>query len=142
MTVSEEDMQVVQVLSLEYSALRSDILHRSAARYSLLGVFLGVAALLVTLIENSDEISWWPWGVLLLLCYVVPVLWAATDAGRSIGRLSNRLVELELAINRKMDRPADNPLLIWESEQQKKRGFPDTILMGDRVVDEDAPRDR
>jgi hypothetical protein len=133
MTVSDEDKQIVEVLALEYSALRSDILHRSAARYSLLGVFLGVAAVLVALIDNSDKISWWPTGVVILIIYVGTVALSYLDAGRSIGRLSNRLVELEDAINRKMGRSAQ-PLLVWERMQQEDRGFVSRVLMGRRIV--------
>src|SRR5687767_4478400 len=44
---SEEDKQVIDVLGLEYPALRSDLLHRSAARFNMVPVSLGVFALLV-----------------------------------------------------------------------------------------------
>jgi hypothetical protein len=130
--LSEDDWRMVQVLSYEYSALRADILHRSAARYSLLGVFLGVAAIGATVITSSSErINWWLIG-LIVFAYVAIVLRASIDAGRSIGRLSNRLVALEDEINDKMGCGRDHPLLVWERKQQKERGWPDTVLMGDR----------
>ena len=119
MKPDSEDRVVVDVLGMEYSALRADIVHRSSVRFSMLPVGLGVFALFAALVEVSKSIpDWLLWSILGLYLLISLASW--WNAGRSIGRLSNRLVELESEINRLMG--SKEPLLRWEADEQRRRG--------------------
>ena len=95
---------IFDVLALEYNALRSDILHRSSARFSMLAVGLGVFAVLAALIQVMAQMGGFtPARViiisLLAIAYLIIVAVAWFNAGRSIRNLSNHLVVLERQIN-------------------------------------------
>ena len=115
MTVSDEDSKIFEVLGLKYSALRNDILHRSAARYSLLGVLLGVAAVLVALVDNSEKIHG---GIVILWVYVVTVAATYFDAGRAIARLSDRSSSLRTLSTRRWVVPV---ILCWCGKEGSRR---------------------
>jgi hypothetical protein len=119
MPPTAEQRHIIDVLALEYAALRGDIVHRSAARFSMLSVALTVFAVLAALLQLSDQISL-PFTGGVIAVYLGAVLLAWLDAGRSIARLSDRLVELEDQINKLTNNPT--PLLKWETEQQRRRG--------------------
>jgi hypothetical protein len=116
----------VDVLGWEYSALRSEILHRSAARFSMLPVGLAVFALLVALMDTKADISR-PIAVGVLAFYVVAVGVPFFYAGRAIGKLSNQVVLLERRINREM---GGSDLLTWEAEAQAKRKWLGRLSFG------------
>jgi hypothetical protein len=127
MSLTDENKRVIDVVAMEYSALRAEILHRSGTRFTLLSVGLGVFPLLVALLDNSDQIFTpraWP----LLTLYLLIVLACFFNEGRAMGRLASRLVEIEGEINSLADGSA--PLLKWETEQQKRRGLFGRLLLG------------
>jgi hypothetical protein len=89
----------IDVLPLEYTALRAEIDHHSSTRNSMLPVALGVFALWAALADKSGQISLvFALGVMALYLAAVRTVWLRL--GRSIGQVSNHLVELEKAHQR------------------------------------------
>ena len=128
MALTEENKRVIDVLALEYSGLRAEILHRSGSRFSMLTLGVGVVPLLIALVENSDDIPWWPYGGALLGSYAAILFLYWFYAGRAIGKMSAWVVELECRINRLAE--GSGPLLKWEATAQQRRGWLDRFLLG------------
>jgi Ca2+/Na+ antiporter len=123
----KEAKDAIDVLSLEYTALRSEIEHHSAARNSMLSVALGVFVLSAALVEITGQVS-------IRVALVVMVLYLAAVGivwfrlGRSIGQVSNHLVELERRINDLTGVP--DPLLTWETRAQQRRSLYHRLFIG------------
>jgi hypothetical protein len=126
---TEEDKTLIDVLGMEYAALRADIVHRSAARFSMLSVGLGIFALFASLAQISDKLSTLAaWIILCAYLVILSVSWL--NAGRSIGNLSNRIVEIEREINTLM---APHSPLQWEAAEQHRRGILNRLVMGQPI---------
>jgi len=118
---------MVQILSLEYEALRSEILTRTSGRYQFLGLMTTAAALLVSGIGNSispDER--WIQRFLALAIFTIGLLYFFR-LGRGIVKLSARIAIIEGKINELAY--SQSKLLSWESEMQK-RGFWKRVSLG------------
>ena len=122
---------VIDVLGMEYAALRSDIIHRSSARLSILPIALSVFALLGALAQalGSDIPAMAVWTISLIFLTISAWVWI--DMGRSIGRVSSRLVEIEQEINRLMNY-TDKPPLRMEIDEQRRRGAIEQLILGNR----------
>lgn len=124
---SDEREQVIQILALEYQALRSEILTLTSGRFQFFGLMTAAAALLASTVGRSitaDEM--WLLGSLAISVFIVG-LGSFLLAGRLISAASERVASIEERINEVSYSSAK--LLSWESEHQQ-RGLLQRITVG------------
>src|SRR4051794_6668505 len=88
---------VVNVLSLEYQTLRSELLTRAAFRYQMLTIAPATVAIAASL-AGRGTVPAWVIGVLVFVALLASTA-AWWDAGRIIGRLSTQIAYIEKKIN-------------------------------------------
>jgi hypothetical protein len=90
---------MIQILSLEYGALRSEILTLTSGRYQFFGLMTTAAALLASGISHSVSLAErWTLGFLALAIFLVGLVYYLR-LGRNIARISARIASIENRIN-------------------------------------------
>jgi len=120
----------VQILSLEYEALRADILMRASARYQFLGFTTAAAAILATA-AGSRSLGAGVWILVVLAAGIFMFGFASFwYLGSYVAVLSERVAEIESRINELVPvDPSHRQLLSWESDNQRRTRV-DRWLMG------------
>jgi hypothetical protein len=109
---------MVQILSLEYQTLRSEILTLTSGRYQFFGLMTAAAALLASGVGHSiSSNERWIIGFVALTIFVVGLAYFLR-LGRNIATLSARIASIEGRINDLTY--SQSKLLSWESEQQQR----------------------
>jgi hypothetical protein len=116
---AETRRQFLDVMSLEYISLRSEIGERTERRFQTVTVFLAAGALLAGVKQGDLNVA--VVGLAAALVLAGAVVWVS--AGRSIGRVSAHLAELEKRIDDLIDPDDFQPPLTWERRRQERRGW-------------------
>lgn len=114
---SEAGRARFDALSMEYAGLRAELSSRMDRRFQILSLF----AVAVGLVAGVGSESRTPLGLIIgasvALGMTGLIIWF--DAGRSIGRLSTHLAQIEMDINRVISgKFSDSNVLRWELDKQ------------------------
>jgi hypothetical protein len=126
--VTERD-RALQVLALEYQALRAEILMQASARYQFLGFLTAAAALLATGIGRSFlGLGTWVLAGLAGGVFVFGVI-CFRMLGQEITRISARVAEIENRINGLVPaQPGTRSFMSWESDHQNRTRLERLVL--------------
>jgi fatty acid desaturase len=127
---TSDNEQLIQVLSLEYQALRDEMMVRTSGRFQFFGLMTTAAALLVAGLGNlASGPGIWVSGALAMAVFVLGLIFFFT-LGHHIVQLSARIAQIERKINALLpSQPDGQGVLSWESEHQQ-RGLLSGIVYG------------
>lgn len=120
---SQETDRIIQLLSLEYTTLRDEMLTRISGRFQFLGLMTTAAALVGSGIGHSPlGLSTWATATLAagVFLFGLACFWRL---GRHILGLSKRIAIIERRLNGLVPVSSGAPVLLsWESERQRQPG--------------------
>lgn len=109
-----QQMEIIQILLKEYDALRAEILKRIGHRFIFLNMFGVVGGYALLNYNNFNYVQ-----LIVLAASIIALFSVWWQLGNIIARCSNRIAEIEVAINTRVG----ESLLKWENEKLGSKTF-------------------
>ncbi|WP_343909057.1 hypothetical protein [Nocardioides aquiterrae] len=130
--MASDDERLLEVLKWEYDTLRTEIMARQSPGYGFLTVPVAVVALIGALATSDSMEPRARWVLVLLAGLVVfASLWWALNVSRGMGKLSERIAEIEGIVNGLLGDWPSGVGLVWETRTRAQRSAWGRFIHGD-----------